>query len=74
MFSDNEVGKISILILIKGTNKPLEMILVYIRNFMSTAKEGATFRFIYCESLGFFCPQIFEVLPVHVHQNFDAEA
>ena len=48
--------------------------LVYIRNFESTAKGGATFRFVYGESLGFFCAQIFETLPVHIHQNFDAEA
>ena len=48
--------------------------LVYIRNFESTTKRGATFRFVYGESLGFFCAQIFETLPVHVHQNFDAEA
>ena len=48
--------------------------LVYIRNFELAAKREATFRFIYGESLGFFCAQIFETLPVHVHQNFDAEA
>jgi hypothetical protein len=48
--------------------------LVYIRNFELAAKGEATFRFIYGESLGFFCAQIFETLPVHVHQNFDAEA
>lgn len=48
--------------------------LVYIRNFESTANGGATFRFEYGTSLGFFCAQIFEELPVHIHQNFDAEA
>ena len=48
--------------------------LVYIRNFELAAKGEATFRFIYGESLGFFCAQIFETLPVHIHQNFDAEA
>ena len=48
--------------------------LVYIRNFESTANGGATFRFEYGASLGFFCAQIFEELPVHIHQNFDAEA
>lgn len=48
--------------------------LVYIRDFQTTAKGGATFRFEYGASLGFFCAQIFEELPVHIHQNFDAEA
>jgi len=48
--------------------------LVYIRDFQSTAKGGATFRFEYGEALGFFCAQVFEELPIHVHQNFDAEA
>ena len=48
--------------------------LVYIRDFQTTAKGGATFRFEYGEALGFFCAQIFEELPVHIHQNFDAEA
>lgn len=48
--------------------------LVYIRDFETTSKGGATFRFEYGESLGFFCAQIFEELPVHIHQNFDAEA
>ena len=47
--------------------------LVYIRDFR-TSKGGARFRFEYGESLGFFCAQIFEELPVHIHQNFDAEA
>ena len=48
--------------------------LVYIRDFETTSKGGATFRFEYGESLGFFCAQIFEELPVHIQQNFDAEA
>ena len=48
--------------------------LVYIRDFQTTAKGGATFRFEYGEALGFFCAQVFEELPIHVHQNFDAEA
>ena len=48
--------------------------LVYIRDFQSTAKGGATFRFEYGEALGFFCAQVFEELPIHIHQNFDAEA
>jgi hypothetical protein len=48
--------------------------LVYIRDFQSTAKGGATFRFEYGEALGFFCAEVFEELPIHVHQNFDAEA
>ena len=48
--------------------------LVYIRDFQSTAKGGAIFRFEYGEALGFFCAQVFEELPIHVHQNFDAEA
>ena len=48
--------------------------LVYIRDFQTTAKGGATFRFEYGETLGFFCAQIFQELPVHIHQNFDAEA
>ena len=48
--------------------------LVYIRDFQSAAKGGATFRFEYGEALGFFCAQVFEELPIHVHQNFDAEA
>lgn len=48
--------------------------LVYIRDFQSTSKGVATFRFEYGEALGFFCAQVFEELPIHVHQNFDAEA
>lgn len=48
--------------------------LVYIRNFQTKANGKATFRFEYGESLGSFCAQIFEELPVHIHQNFDAEA
>jgi hypothetical protein len=48
--------------------------LVYITDFQTTAKGGASFRFKYGESLGPFCKQIFEDLPVHIHQNFDAEA
>tara|TARA_B110000305_G_scaffold135093_1_gene150851 strand:+ start:207 stop:656 length:450 start_codon:yes stop_codon:yes gene_type:complete len=48
--------------------------LVYIRDFQSTANGVATFRFEYGEALGFFCAQVFEELPVHIHQNFDAEA
>ena len=48
--------------------------LVYIRDFQSTAKGGARFRFEYGKALGFFCAQVFEELPIHVHQNFDAEA
>ena len=48
--------------------------LVYIRDFQKTSKGGATFRFEYGDALGPFCKQIFEELPVHIHQNFDAEA
>ena len=48
--------------------------LVYIRDFQSTAKGGATFRFEYGEASGFFCAKVFEELPIHIHQNFDAEA
>jgi hypothetical protein len=48
--------------------------LVYIRDFQSTSKGVATFRFEYGEALGFFCAQVFEELPIHVHQNFDAVA
>jgi hypothetical protein len=48
--------------------------LVYIRDFQTTVKGGATFRFEYGQALGFFCAQVFEELPIHIHQNFDAEA
>ena len=48
--------------------------LVYIRDFQNTANGVATFRFEYGEALGFFCAQVFEELPIHIHQNFDAEA
>ena len=48
--------------------------LVYIRDFETTSNGGATFRFEYGASLGFFCAQVFERLPGHIHQNFDAEA
>jgi len=48
--------------------------LVYIRDFQNTANGVATFRFEYGEALGFFCAQVFEELPIHRHQNFDAEA
>ena len=59
---------------VDGNNYSIGDDLVYIRDFQTTAKGGATFRFEYGESLGPFCKQIFEELPVHIHQNFDAEA
>ena len=34
----------------------------------------ATFVFEYGDNLGFFCAQIFESLPQHIHYTFDAEA
>ena len=34
----------------------------------------ATFVFEYGDNLGFFCAQIFESLPQHIHYSFDAEA
>lgn len=48
--------------------------LVYLKDFQTIDNGDATFRFEYGASLGPFCAQIFEELPVHIHQNFDAEA
>lgn len=57
-----------------GNNYRIGDNLVLINNFQNISAKKAKFRFIYGESLGFFCAQIFEELPVHIHQNFDAEA
>ena len=57
-----------------GNNYTIGDDIVYIVNFQTVSDKEAKFRFIYGGSLGFFCAQVFEELPVHIHQNFDAEA
>lgn len=58
----------------EGNNYTIGDDIVYINNFQTVSDKEAKFRFIYGGSLGFFCAQVFEELPVHIHQNFDAEA
>jgi hypothetical protein len=58
----------------EGNNYTIGDDIVYINNFQTVSDKEAKFRFIYGESLGDFCAQVFEELPVHIHQNFDAEA
>jgi hypothetical protein len=57
-----------------GNNYTIGDDIVYINNFQTVSDKEAKFRFIYGGSLGFFCAQVFEELPAHIHQNFDAEA
>ena len=47
--------------------------LVRIENFTSKDNE-ATFDFYYAANLGFFCNSLFEVVPLHTHDDFEAEA
>lgn len=47
--------------------------IVRIENF-SARGNAATFDFYYGQNLGFFCADLFDVLPQHLHLNFYAEA
>ena len=47
--------------------------IVYIENFTARG-DTANFDFYYGENLGFFCADLFDVLPEHLHTGFSAEA
>lgn len=47
--------------------------MVYIDDF-NTKENSASFNFYYGENLGFFCADLFDVLPQHQHDSFYANA